>query len=161
MKQLTKRITVLLVAAVCVSMIMPSLVFAGEVATDLFGWEPYGPGRYTENLTLLGNGNTNKIVFKVENGEAGKKMVSSVKVDLLNEKGEVDRVLISPDKFGQNKVGSVVVTLDDVDDLEELYLSIRVGGPQNSTMKFKVTEYYEKNCWPPWTCGSSSWMNLW
>jgi hypothetical protein len=73
-----------------------------------------------------------------------------VKIDLLDGKGKKRAVAISPALFNQkvsNGVGTVGA--DDLKDLTELNLDIKVGGPKDGFIVLNVTEYFEDDC-PVW-----------
>ncbi len=143
----------MLVLAICVVFIVPSLVSAGELSNPLVKDMKLKKGDYTlpakyarSSRSLKLNENTTKVEFVVDNGESfGKKnRVSSVKIDLLDENGKKRAVAISPAQFNQN-VSNGVGTLyeDDIKGLTALNLKIQVRGPKDGFILLDVTEYYE------------------
>ena len=156
MKKLLSKMKILLVLAICAGMMVPAVAFAGEVpnplVTDmkLTRGSHTLPGEYVRSSRSIRlNENITKLVFEVDNGEpSGKKRVSSVKIDLLDEKGKKRAAAISPAQFNQNmEFSNVVGTLgkDDISGLTELNVAIKVGGPKNSFIVLNVTEYYEED----------------
>jgi hypothetical protein len=149
---------VLLILAICMAFIVPSLALAGEVSNPLITEMTLTKGSHTipaeylrSSRSMSFNENITKLVFEVDNGDpSGKKRVSSVKIDLLDGKGKKRAVAISPALFNQkvsNGVGTVGA--DDLKDLTELNLDIKVGGPKDGFIVLNVTEYFEDDC-PVW-----------
>ena len=152
MEKLSSRMKFLLVLAICVVFTVPSLVSADEVSNPLVEDMQLTKGDYTfsseyvrSSSRLQLNENITKVEFVVDNGKSsGKNRVSSVKIDLLDEKGKKRAVAISAAQFNQN-VSNGVGTLyaDDIKGLTDLNLEIQVRGPKDGFIVLNVTEYYE------------------
>ena len=154
MEKLSSRMKILLVLAICVVFIVPSLVSAGEISTPLVKDMKLTKGDYTlpsqyarSSGSLKLHENTTRVEFVVNNGDSSRKnRVSSVKIDLLDETGKKRAVAVSPAQFNQN-VSNAVGTLyeDDIKGLTDLYLEIQVRGPKDGFIVLNVTEYYESD----------------
>ena len=160
MKKLSSKMKVVLILAICAAFILPSVALAGEVSNPLVTNLKLKRGKYKlpgdipvefakSSASMMLNEKTTKVEFVVDNGDLkGKDRVSSVKIDLLDKKGKKRAVAISPAQFNQNmEFSNVVGTLfaDDLKDLTELNLDIKVGGPKGGYLVLNVTEYYEND----------------
>ena len=159
MKKLSSKMKILLVLAICTAFIVPSVASAEELSNQLVVNKVLTKGKITlpeayarsiGSMTL--NENITKLVFEVDNGDpSGTKRVSSVKIDLLDEKGKKRAAAISPAQFNQNVSSGVgTVGADALEGLTELNLVIRVEGPKDGFIVLNVTEYYDGEDCPDW-----------
>ena len=169
MKKLSSKMKVVLILAICAAMMVPAVALAEELSNPLLIDKELTKGKYTfpeehvrsmASMTL--NENITKLVFEVENGDpSGRKRVSSVKIDVLDEKGKKRATAISPALFNQNvSNGEGTLFADDLKDLTVLNLVIRVEGPKSGYIVLNVTEYYdsdEDEC--PYPPGSREWLD--
>ena len=128
MKKVPNMMKAMLVMAVCAAIAVPGIAGAAVEDVVLVN-ETYKPGRYTLDLSFVGDGKTESVEFNVVNGDGTRQsMVSSVKIILKS--GEEEIVVISPDQFSKRKLSSIVQTLgeDVVKDMEDVTLEIKVGG---------------------------------
>jgi hypothetical protein len=106
MKKFSGNLKVLLIFAVCAGFLVPSLVSAENFYVPALDWTSDNIGKGETLITLGRNTKCDELVFIVKNGDPnGKNRMSSVKVSLLDQNGEVEKVIIGPNKFNQKEPG--------------------------------------------------------
>ncbi len=163
MKKLSSKMKVLLVMAVCVAFIVPSVASAQSLENELLLGGVYEPGDHTVVLKpLMGTQSgfvTTSVRFEVVNGTSpGENMASSVKIALLDENKKGKHVVISPDQFNQKNFSNALGTIggETVEGLSILTLSIRVRGPKGAKISLDVKEHYKRD-WQRTRNPASTW----
>ena len=155
MKKLSCKTKILLLMAAFAVMAVPSVVSADTLFTGTTWTKTLHNG---EQVLTVGGAACDKIQFIVENGDpSGKNRMSSVKVALLDAKGNVKEVIISPSQFNQ-RVGFQSATFP-ADGLFNDWRNppkflVKVGG--KSTGYIKLTINKKKDYTPP---PGPTWLN--
>jgi len=139
MKKLSSKMKILLVMAVCVAMVVPAVVSADPIRELPWEDQKIGPGEVILDFQMWGQ-SPDEIEFDIDNGKStGENRVSSVTIALLDEKGKVKEVIISPNKFNQD-VGNAKATFS-MEGLSNPSFLIRVRGKKSNYIVLTVDEY--------------------